>query len=154
MDLADRLIAALRRNARASVTELAAELGVARATVRHHMERLERDGTVLGYTAVLRGDAAPLPVRGIVLLEIEGKGTERVIRALDGMAEVLAIHTTNGRWDLVVELGTDALPELDAALRRIRLVDGVARSETNLLLSTRRRQAAATLGGEGVARPP
>lgn len=133
-----RILTALRRNARASVTEIAAEIGASRATVRHHIARLERDGTVLGYTAVLRGDAEAMPVRGVVLLEIEGKGSDRVIRALDGLPEVEAIHTTNGRWDLILELGTETLPDLDAVLRRIRLIDGVARSETNLLLSTRR----------------
>ena len=139
-DVADvdaRLVAALRRNARASVTELAAEVGVGRATVRARMARLEREGVVLGYTAVLRTDAEADPVRGIVTIEIEGKGTDRVVRALGGLPEVLAIHSTNGRWDLVAEIGTRTLAELDAALRRIRLIDGVARSETSLYLSTK-----------------
>ena len=49
-----------------------------------------------------------------------------------------AIHTTNGRWDLIVELGTETLEDLDAALSRIRKLDGVATSETSLLLATRK----------------
>jgi DNA-binding Lrp family transcriptional regulator len=52
------------------------------------------------------------------------------------MAEVRAVHSTNGRWDLIVDLGTETLEELDRALARIRSLDGVTTSETSLLLST------------------
>jgi hypothetical protein len=48
------------------------------------------------------------------------------------------VHTTNGRWDLVVEFGTGSLTQFDAMLRRIRLVPGITGSETSLLLATPR----------------
>ena len=102
------------------------------------MDRLRTDGEILGYTVVLRSDVEDRPVRGLMLIEIEGKGTDRVIARLDGIAQVQTIHTTNGRWDLIIELATDTLAELDAILRVIRLIDGVASSETNLYLATRR----------------
>jgi DNA-binding Lrp family transcriptional regulator len=102
------------------------------------MERLEKSGTILGYTVILKSDAIDLPVRGITMIEIEGHTTDRVIRSLSGFPEVSAIHTTNGRWDLVVELGTATLPDFDAVLRRIRLIQGVLNSETSLLLATPR----------------
>jgi DNA-binding Lrp family transcriptional regulator len=77
-------------------------------------------------------------VRGLMMLGIEGRGTEKVMRALTGMVEVQAVHSTNGTWDLIVEIGTATLDALDAVLFRIRRMDGVTRSETSLLLSTRR----------------
>ena len=86
----------------------------------------------------MKGDTHEQPVRGITLIELESKGTERVIACLDRMPEVLAIHTTNGRRDLIVELGTESLEKLDVVLRNIRLVDGVSNSETSLYLATRR----------------
>jgi DNA-binding Lrp family transcriptional regulator len=49
---------------------------------------------------------------------------------------VRALHSTNGRWDIVAELGTDGLEAFDAALRRIRMIKGISNSETSLLLST------------------
>jgi len=60
------------------------------------------------------------------------------LRQLQRLADVHAIHTTNGRWDLILELGTETLEALDAALSRIRRLDGVMTSETSLLLSTRK----------------
>jgi DNA-binding Lrp family transcriptional regulator len=53
-----------------------------------------------------------------------------------GLPEVHALHTTNGRWDIVVELGVDSLEAFDQALQRIRLIKGISNSETSLLLST------------------
>lgn len=139
MDKIDQnLVAALRQNSRAAISELALELGVSRATVRSRMERMVRDGDILGFTVVLKEDASDMPVRGITLIEIEGKGNERIINRLRGFTEIQAIHSTNGRWDLVVEFGTDTLADLDKALQRLRVIDGIQASETNLFLGTHR----------------
>ncbi|TFL20167.1 Lrp/AsnC family transcriptional regulator [Jannaschia formosa] len=138
-DLDGRLLAALAADGRASVSALAAELGVTRATVRARMARLTEAGEILGFRAVLRGDLADRPVRGVVSIEVEGTGAPRITRSLLALPEVIAVHSTHGRWDLVAELGADTLEALDAALGRIRRIDGVSRSETSLYLSTRRR---------------
>lgn len=139
MDKTDeRLIAALRHDARASLSDLALGLNLSRTTVRARIERLRARGEILGFTVVMKQDTLRDPVRGLMMIGIEGRGTERIIRQLQGLAEVRAVHSTNGRWDVIVELGTQTLEDLDAALARIRRFDGVATSETSLLLSTRK----------------
>jgi DNA-binding Lrp family transcriptional regulator len=140
-DLDQRLIAALRRDGRASVQHLADRLGVSRATVRMRMARLQARGEILGYTAITRGDVSDAPVRGLVLIGIEGRGGDRIMARLSGMAQVSAVHSTNGKWDLIVEISAASLAELDEVLRQIRNQDGVVTSETNLLLSSRRTAA-------------
>lgn len=137
-DLDQRLISALRHDARASLSDLALSLGVSRTTVRARIERLQRTGEVVGFTVVLRGDAARDPVRGLMMLGIEGRGADRIVRQLNGLSAVRAVHTTNGRWDLIVEIGTATLEEFDDVLARIRRFDGIANSETSLLLNTRK----------------
>jgi DNA-binding Lrp family transcriptional regulator len=137
-DLDQRLLILLRQNGRRSISDLAVELGVSRATVRARIERMERRGDIVGYTVILRADAVSLPVRGVTLIEVEGRAADRVADALGGLPEVTAIHTTNGKWDLIVELGAQSLADLDAVLRRIRMIAGVVASETNLLLATPR----------------
>lgn len=137
-DFDSKLITALRRNARTSITDLSGQLGVTRATIRSRIEKLRENGEILGFTTVLKGDAHDLPVRGVMLIEVEGKGTNRVIAELDGMPTIQAIHTTNGKWDLIIELGTQTLADLDVVLRNIRLINGITNSETNLYLSTKR----------------
>jgi len=133
-----RLIAALRRDGRASISDLAARLKIARATVRSRIERLMASGEIAGFSVLTKADVTAAPVRGLTLICIEGRGTERVIAQLQGMPAVQAIHSTNGRWDLIIELATDTLQELDDTLVRIRKFDGITSSETNLILSSRR----------------
>ena len=137
-DLDRKLITLLRHDGRRSISDLAVDLGVSRATVRARMERLERQGDILGYTVILRADALEQRVRGITMIEVEGHAADRVVRALGGFSEISAIHTTNGRWDLVVELNTDTLTQFDAVLRKMRLIQGITGSETTLLLATPR----------------
>lgn len=132
------LIAALRRDGRASFSDLAGQLGLARATVTARMERLMARGEIQGFTVVTRGDLTAMPVRGLMMIAIEGRGTERIMARLAGLPEVTAVHSTNGRWDLIAEIGTRTLEELDGVLMKVRGFDGVSASETSLLLSTRR----------------
>lgn len=139
MDKVDeRLISALRHDARASLSDLAAQLNLSRTTVRSRIERLQARGDILGFTVVLKEDVLRDPVRGLMLIGIEGRGTNRIVRQLQGLSEVRAIHTTNGRWDLIVELGTETLEDFDGALAKIRLFEGIVSSETNLLLATKK----------------
>jgi DNA-binding Lrp family transcriptional regulator len=137
-DLDLRLIAELRRDGRASLSDLAARLTISRATVRARMERLVAKGEIAGFAVLTRGDVTAAPVRGLMMIGIEGRGGEKVMARLTGIPAVMAVHSTNGKWDLIAELATQTLLELDDVIHRIRNIDGVNTSETNLLLSTRK----------------
>lgn len=133
-----RLIAALRRNGRASLSELALELGVQRSTVRARLDKLVAGGEIQGFTVLTRADVSAAPVRGLMMLEIAGRGAEKVARSLRAMPQVTAVHSTNGTWDLIAEISEETLERFDAVLTQIRRIDAITRSETSLLLSTRR----------------
>lgn len=137
-DIDQALLSELRRDGRATFSDLAARLGVARGTVRARMERLTRTGEIAGFTVIARGDVAEAAVRGLMMIGIEGRGSERIMDRLAGLPEVTAVHSTNGRWDLIAEISARTLEELDKILFRIRNFEGVLASETSLLLSTRR----------------
>lgn len=140
MDEVDnRLIAALRHDGRLGLSDLATRLNVSRATVRTRMTKLQEQGEILGFTVVTAADVARDPVRGLMMIGIEGRGTERVSRQLTGMAEVRAVHATNGQWDVIIEIGTETLEQFDAVLTRIRRLEGIVSSETSLLLRTSKR---------------
>lgn len=135
-DLDQRLLSALRRDGRAPVTQLAAQLGVSRATVSARMEALAAQGVITGYTVRVREASAVGQVRAMALIEVEGRTTDRVIAKLRGFEEIQALHTTNGGWDLVAEIVCRDLAAFDGVLRRIRGIAGVVNSETSLLLSS------------------
>lgn len=137
MDDIDRqLIGLLRNDARASVASLAKALGVARGTVQNRMARLAASGTIVGYTVRLKPDIGVERIRAFMTVAVEGNQVDTVIKALRGEPAVAALHSTNGRWDIVAELRADSLEEFDRVLARIRLVEGISQTETSLLLST------------------
>ena len=139
MDDTDRqLLSLLRDNARASVASLAKLLRVSRGTVQNRLYKLEADGTIVGYTTRLRPLAEAQRIRALMTVEVVGTRTDQVLTALRGDPAVSALHTTNGRWDIVAELQADSLESFDRVLSRIRLLDGIANTETSLLLSTRK----------------
>ena len=136
-----RLIALLRADARRPASALAAALGVSRGTVQNRIARLLREGVIQGFTLRL-GPAeerdAGGRVRAVTAIEIRGRSASGVLRALQGFPEVRALHSTNGRWDIIAELAAGSLEEFDRALNRIRLLEGVANTETSILLSTQK----------------
>ena len=137
LDDTDReLLALLRVDARMPVATLATKLKVARGTVQNRMKRLERDGVIVGYTVRVKPQAEAHRIRALMTIVVEGNRGAEVLHALRGHPNVTGLHSTNGRWDLVAELRADSLEAFDRALGNIRLIDGIASTETSLLLST------------------
>ncbi|APG88184.1 AsnC family transcriptional regulator (plasmid) [Sinorhizobium americanum CCGM7] len=135
-DLDRRIIAHLRVDGRASLSKLSDALGVARGTVQNRLDRLMETGTLMGFTVRVREDYDLNTVQAVMMIEVVGKSTTQVIRKLGGIPEIHTLHTTNGNWDLVANVRAANLSEFDRILREVRMIDGVANSETSLLLSS------------------
>lgn len=137
MDDTDRqLIGLLRDNARLPVASLAKALGVSRGTVQNRIDRLIARGVLQGFTVKAKPEAEPARIRAVMMIGVEGERSDHILSVLRGYPEITAVHTTNGRWDMVIELATDNLQDFDRVLHRIRQISGVSASETSLLLSS------------------
>ncbi|RYE07427.1 MAG: Lrp/AsnC family transcriptional regulator [Hyphomicrobiales bacterium] len=137
-DTDQKLIQLLRSDARLPMAKLAAHAGISRATATARIERLQRDGVIAGFTIVLQSNVETAGVRAITMIEIEGKQEEAVTRRLMGMPEVRQLHATNGRWDVVAEIEAQSISALDDLLRSIRQIDGIASTDTSILLKARK----------------
>jgi DNA-binding Lrp family transcriptional regulator len=137
-DIDRALIASLRADSRTPVATLARRVGLSRGAVQNRINRLMAEGVILGFTVRLPPQSEPHRVRAIMSIAVEGQRSRDVTAALGGFPEVGAVHTTNGRWDLVAELEAESLAAFSRALDRIREIKGIATTETSLLLETRR----------------
>jgi DNA-binding Lrp family transcriptional regulator len=135
-DLDHRLIAALRVDGRASFSKLSKRLGVSRGTVQNRLDRLIASDTILGFTVRLKSAAETDRIRAIMMIEVSGKNTRRVAQMLRGLPQIHALHSTNGAFDLIAEVEVANLTEFDRVLSSVRTIEGVARSETSLLLAS------------------
>jgi DNA-binding Lrp family transcriptional regulator len=130
-----RLLTALKRNGRASVTTLAGLVGVSRATAQARLDRLIKVGVIQRFTIDVTASADIDAIRAVMMIEVEGTLARAVIVALKRLPEVTSLHTTNGTWDLVANIETSTLPDFDRVLRQVREIRGVLNSETSLLLN-------------------
>jgi len=141
IDYIDRqLISMLRADARTSVSELAKKVGVSRATIQNRLNRLEKEKIITGYTALVSPSTNKKValVRAHMSLELNGCSVASIKSKLLSEPTVSAIHTTNGRWDVIVELQSESLEAFDKVLGHIRDIPEVTNSETSILLSSHR----------------
>ncbi len=137
IDETDRaLLALLAENARLPVATLARRLDLARTTVQARLERLERSGVIAGYTLRLSPEARA-PLRATALVSIEPRSGPAVLARLKSLPEVRRVHTTSGRFDLIVTIEAESTEALDATLDRIGEARGVRGSESLIHLSTK-----------------
>lgn len=137
IDDTDRnLIALLQDNARLPVATLARRLGLARTTVQARLDRLENSGVIAGY-ALRLGQAARTALRATALLSIEPRAGPAVLARLKSLPQVRRVHTTSGRFDLIVTIEAETTEALDDTLDRIGEAKGVKGSESLIHLSTK-----------------
>ena len=130
------LLGALTRDARAGVVELAATLGVARNTVQSRLRRLEEDGLLVGFRPDLDLERAGVDVVAFMALEIVQGRLQDVIAELTGVPEVLEVHATTGREDLLVRVATTTQASLQDLIEQVISIPGVSHSSTTLALTT------------------
>ena len=131
-----RLIALLRENARRPTSELARHLGLARTTVQSRMDRLEASGVIAGYTLKTSALNRP-PLRATALVAIEPRTGPAVLGRLKSLPGVETVHTTSGRFDLLVQIAANTTEELDDMLDQIGEARGVRSSESLIHLATK-----------------
>ena len=134
-ELDRRLLALLRADSRAPAAALAARLKVSRGTVQNRIARLLAQGVIQGFTVRTRPELEGQRVRAVMSIAIEGERSTAVVRKLKGVPAVDRIWTTNGRWDLIAELDVANLAEFSRALDEVRTIEGIASTETSLLLA-------------------
>ena len=131
------LLSVLRQNARASIAEIARRLKLSRTTVQSRIERLERQGVIGGYTLRVNDAVERGHVRAHVMITVLPKQMAAVVEALRAMAEVRALHSVSGSFDLVAMVVVTAVAEMDELTDRIGAIDGVERTTSSIILSAK-----------------
>jgi DNA-binding Lrp family transcriptional regulator len=132
-----RLLALLRENARAPVVELARRLGLSRTTVQGRIERLERGGIIQGYTVRIDDAHERGLLKAHVMVTLRPKQSAAVESVLRKMSAIRALHAVSGSFDLIVVATAESALEMDALIDRIGALDGVERTTSSMILSTR-----------------
>ncbi|QPB22181.1 MULTISPECIES: Lrp/AsnC family transcriptional regulator [Rhizobium] len=131
------LLALLAENARLPVATLAKRLSLSRTTVQARLERLEREGVIAGYGLRLSERYTAGLVRAHVLITIAPKALSQVTSSFDKIQEVTTLHSVSGSFDLIAIITAPSIAELDQLIDQIGTIDGVERTLSSIILSTR-----------------
>ena len=131
------LLALLKENARISITALAEHLKLSRATVQTRLKRLEDTGAIRAYRAELGPEVGIEEIRCLVLITHAPRVVDPVVAALSRIKSVKAVYSVSGTVDLIAEIATDTMAELDGIIDQIGQIDGVEKTNSHLILSTR-----------------
>jgi DNA-binding Lrp family transcriptional regulator len=133
----DRLILALRENARASTAQLARLVGRSRTSVQSRIERLEKQGIILGYGVKIAPEHELGAVRAHVMIKVGPKEARTVTAALRAIPQVRVLHSVSGEADLIAIAATASVDEMDQVIDRIGALGGVLRTTSSIILSTK-----------------
>jgi DNA-binding Lrp family transcriptional regulator len=138
MDVTDRQIVALmRENARRSFQDIGKNVGLSAPAVKRRVDRLEADGVIRGYTAVIDPHASGWHAEAFVDLYCEGgMSAEAIKRVVESEPRVASAHTVAGEASAMLHVMAEDTKDLELALERIRDTEGISRTVTEVVLST------------------
>src|SRR4249919_2150872 len=108
-----RIISALQADGRLTNIDLADRIGLSPSPCLRRVKRLEREGYIEAYRAVLQRDRVGLGFSVFVGVKIDGNANERALgfeKAVIAMPEVVACHMVSGESDYFLEI---VVPDLD-----------------------------------------
>ncbi|MFB6199184.1 MAG: winged helix-turn-helix transcriptional regulator [Halobacteriaceae archaeon] len=131
---ARRILSALENNAKASVKELAEEVGVSKPTVRKYVQELEEEGVIVGYSADV--DPKKLSDQSIALvgMDVESERYVEATRSLKRLDSVHSLYTASGDHSLMAEVRAkdgDALG--DVIEENILAINGITAAHPAIL---------------------
>lgn len=132
-----QLLALLREDARRNVSELASAMNVSRAAIYNSIERLERQGTIVGYTVRLGSDYDRRLIRAHVMIKVYPKATHATQEEIGAIPEVASLFAIAGEYDLIALLEAPHLNRLNDVLDRIGGLEGVERTTSSVILATK-----------------
>jgi len=134
------ILRALQRNARASLQELSAEVGLSSSPCWTRIKRMEEAGVIEGYTIKVNSELVGYPDQLIVQLTLDAH-TDDALAAfghqLAAIPEVLEAYLVSGDYDYVLRISVRGTRDYERLLReRLYKIPGIRHSKSSFVLRT------------------
>lgn len=140
------IISCLVAEARSSFREIGLEVGLSAPAVKRRVDRLRKEGVITSFTARLDPARVGWTTQAFVAVAYRGNvPPARIKQLLAPIPEVIAAYTVSGADDVLVHLRAADMAHFERALESIRSGDGVARTESTIVLSSLLDRPAATV---------
>ena len=139
MDMTDyKILEILQKNGRISNTDLSSEISLSPTPCLKRLRKLEKDGIIKGYKAVLDAPKAGLTISSLVLIKMSDNTRESVnafTKAVNKISAITECYMSTGRIDYIVRVYARDFVEYEAILRDdIARLPNIREMETLFLL--------------------
>lgn len=129
-----RLLLAITRTPRATISALAEETGLSRNTVQSRVSRLEERGALSSFERRVDPRALGYPLRAYVTTRVTQSRLTPVSDALRAISEVLEVSGISGHTDLLVQVVARDTDDLYRIAGQVLAIPGVERTDTALVM--------------------
>ncbi|HCF83403.1 MAG TPA: AsnC family transcriptional regulator [Ruminococcaceae bacterium] len=134
-----KLLDVLRQNARLTNAEIAAMLGETEADVAAEIARLEREGIIMGYAAIIdeekADDNAVTAMIELKMTPIKDRGFDDLAHTIMSYEEIDSVFLLSGPYDLMVTISGTSLRNVALFVsERLAVLDGVISTTTHFIL--------------------
>ncbi|MDA0182911.1 Lrp/AsnC family transcriptional regulator [Solirubrobacter phytolaccae] len=137
-DVDERIVSLLREDGRRSYASLGRVVGLSTAAVKRRVERLESDGVIQGYVAMVNRGKLGLELQAFIDLKFAGTARmEDIWKAADGVAPVMAAYAVAGDLDAVLHVRVRDIGHLQEVLAHLRAKPDVTGTRTRIILEAR-----------------
>src|SRR5881628_901949 len=154
-DIDLRILGLLQEDCRTSLVRLGEQVGLSAPAVLERIKKLEAAQVITGYPALLDARRLGLDITAFIGVIISHPSMiadfERKVRAVD---DVLECHHVTGGYTILLKVKTGNTSSLERLISRIRCLDGVARTETMVVLSTHTERVQLALNPNEAESPP
>jgi Lrp/AsnC family leucine-responsive transcriptional regulator len=136
------ILGALQENCRTSLAKIGEQVGLSAPSVIERVKKLEDGGVIRGYHASLEARRLGIDVTAFIGVCVTHprltKGFENEIESIE---DVLECHHVTGTYTLLLKVKTASTSSLETLISRLRSINGVERTETMVVLSTKTERA-------------
>jgi Lrp/AsnC family leucine-responsive transcriptional regulator len=156
-DIDRAVLRELQADGRLSNVDLARRIGLSPPATHARVRRLERDGVIARYVALVDREQAGFDLLCFVSVGLRAHNHDEIERfrsVVTAMPEVLEIHHVTGEYDYVLRVALRNRRDLERFLvDRLSLIPGIARIQTSLVLREVKRTTALPIATEPPAGP-
>ncbi|MCR4421895.1 MAG: Lrp/AsnC family transcriptional regulator [Spirochaetales bacterium] len=133
-----KILEILQKNGRITNKEIAEQIYLSPPSVLERVKKLETDGVILGYKALLNRKAIGRPILAFTFIMLSNNSAETitsVLKYLSDIPELLEVYHLTGRFDFLVKTSATSLENLNEIIsEKISKAPGIQKVETSLVL--------------------
>ena len=138
LDAIDRnIVALLQESAKRTFADIGSVVGLSATAVKRRVDRLERDGVILGYGARVNWRALGEAIESLIEIYCADRTSPADVgRSLSTVVEIISAFTVSGEADAVIRVRVESIDHLERLVERLRRDPNIVRTRTLIVLST------------------